>query len=342
MALLTKSIIQYVLHAFAIGLLLTSCLAQADDMRLAYLGIKQRTDDHTRFDVIFKVPFREPQIRFSENITFDAQTIVHKLKTSQEFTGNYYLDHWQIERAQGLAGMQLAIGDLASSSSEVLLRVEYLDGAVLTQRLTPTTPDFILPKKPTVLQTISTYFFLGITHILLGLDHLLFVLALILLLASRHKLIVTISGFTLAHSITLILASLNIIRVAIPPTEACIALSIVFIATEIVHVQRGRRSLTARYPWLVAFGFGLLHGLGFASSLGEIGLPKNAIVTALLVFNVGVEVGQLLFVSLVLGVRYGLASVIKSPPIWIQRVPAYFIGGVASFWMIQRIAAYYS
>ena len=143
---------------------------------------------------------------------------------------------------------------------------------------------------------------LGVEHILLGIDHLLFVLALLILVQGTHKLIVTITAFTIAHSVTLAGASLGFLNVPGAPVEACIALSIVFVATEIVHGRNGQPGLTARRPWIVAFAFGLLHGFGFAGALHEIGLPQTDIPLALLFFNVGVEVGQLIFIAAVLAV----------------------------------------
>ena len=146
----------------------------------------------------------------------------------------------------------------------------------------------------------STYTVLGIEHILTGVDHLMFVLALIMLVRGTRRLLVTVTAFTLAHSITLALATLGIIHVPGPPVEATIALSIVFVASEIVQGLRGHEGLAAKKPWLVAFSFGLLHGLGFAGALAEVGLPVNAIPLALLFFNIGVEIGQLLFIAAVI------------------------------------------
>ena len=144
-----------------------------------------------------------------------------------------------------------------------------------------------------------TYTLLGVEHILTGFDHLCFVLALVLIVGFNRRLFWTVTAFTLAHSITLALATLGVIHVPGPPVEATIALSIVFVASEIVQQQRGREGLASKQPWLVAFAFGLLHGLGFAGALAEIGLPANAIPLALLFFNIGVEIGQLLFIAAV-------------------------------------------
>lgn len=183
------------------------------------------------------------------------------------------------------------------------------------------------------------YTVLGIEHILAGVDHLLFVLGLILLVRGWWMLIKTITAFTIAHSITLVLATLGFVNVPSAPVEAAIALSIVFLAVEVVNGYRGRLSLTHREPWLVAFGFGLLHGLGFAGALSEIGLPPAEVPLALLFFNIGVEIGQLMFVAAVLvclwiGARVGLRL-----PRRAVLVPAYMLGMVATYWFFERSSA---
>ena len=197
---------------------------------------------------------------------------------------------------------------------------------------------------PGTFEVVQTYTVLGIEHILTGFDHLLFVLALLILVKGTRRLIATITAFTLAHSLTLFAATLGWINVPGPPVEAVIALSIVFVAGEIVHARQGRPGLTQRYPWLVAFTFGLLHGLGFAGALAEVGLPPLSIPMALLFFNVGVEIGQLIFIAVVLGaiaVVRRIARRLKiDAPSWWWRLPPYTIGGIASFWVVQRVAAF--
>ena len=187
------------------------------------------------------------------------------------------------------------------------------------------------------LDAAARYVSLGIEHILLGIDHLLFILALLLIVRGPWMLVKTITAFTVAHSLTLGLATLGVIHVPSRPVEASIALSIVFLCVEIVHAERGKSGLTCRYPWIIAFGFGLLHGLGFAGALAEIGLPQREIPVALLWFNVGVEIGQLLFVAMVLA----LARVLRSSPLlmrpWAQAIPVYSIGTIATYWFLQRV-----
>jgi len=221
----------------------------------------------------------------------------------------------------------------------VLVRIERLDGTTQVGRVTPDAPDFVVTAAASSAEVALTYLKLGVEHILLGIDHLLFVLALLILVQGTHKLIVTITAFTVAHSITLAGASLGFLSVPGAPVEACIALSIVFVAAEIVHGRNGQPGLTARRPWIVAFAFGLLHGFGFASALHEVGLPQTDIPLALLFFNVGVEVGQLIFIAAVLAVIALARRIPVSLPAWVWRVPPYAIGAVASFWLIERLVA---
>ena len=192
------------------------------------------------------------------------------------------------------------------------------------------------------LDAAQRYTVLGVEHILLGIDHLLFVLALLLIVRGPWMLVKTVTAFTVAHSITLALATLGFINVPSRPVEAAIALSIVFLCVEIVHARQGRIGLAVRYPWVVAFAFGLLHGLGFASALSEIGLPQSEIPIALLFFNIGVEIGQLMFVAVVLGIIWGLRQLRPISWGWASAVPAYIIGMIATYWLFERVAAIFA
>jgi len=191
---------------------------------------------------------------------------------------------------------------------------------------------------------VRTYLLLGVEHILSGFDHLLFVLALLLLVTGARRLIATVTAFTLAHSLTLAGATLGFVNMPGPPIEATIALSIMFVASEILHSRRGRQGLTEQYPWVVAFTFGLLHGFGFAGALAQIGLPQASIPIALLFFNVGVEVGQLLFIASVFAAialaRQVTRRIDLPQPAWAWAVPPYAIGAIAASWVIQRIVAF--
>jgi len=230
---------------------------------------------------------------------------------------------------------------LKSTNTDVLLRLEFLDGSSQSVLLTPTKESFKIPEQAGSLQIISTYTWLGITHILLGVDHLLFVFALLLIVNGKRRLLWTITAFTLAHSLTLAGATLGLVYVPQAPVEAIIALSILFLAVELVHGKQGRKGAAAQWPWLVAFVFGLLHGFGFAGALAEVGLPEQAIPLALVFFNVGVELGQLLFVAAVLSVGYFLHK-LRLPKLldWSETVAIYSIGGLSSFWIFERISAF--
>jgi hydrogenase/urease accessory protein HupE len=186
-----------------------------------------------------------------------------------------------------------------------------------------------------------SYLVLGVEHILGGVDHLLFVLALLLIVRGGKRIFATITAFTAAHSITLVLATLGVVRVPGPPVEAMIALSIVFVAAEIVNGLHGKPGLTARAPWVVAFSFGLLHGFGFAGALAEVGLPQKAIPIALLMFNLGVEIGQLIFVVCAVATRTALNRLPMFKQQWMPYVAPYAIGTVAMFWVVERIGAFF-
>ena len=183
-----------------------------------------------------------------------------------------------------------------------------------------------------------SYLYLGIEHILLGVDHLLFVLGLLLIVGDRWMLVKTVTAFTLAHSITLAVATFGVAHVPAAPLNASIALSILFLGPEIVRRWRGETSFTIRHPWVVAFAFGLLHGFGFASGLAQLGLPDNQIPLALLLFNVGVEIGQLAFVLGILLLERSFRLLEFHWPKLIERLPGYLVGTLGAFWTIQRIA----
>jgi hypothetical protein len=204
----------------------------------------------------------------------------------------------------------------------------------------PSAPRFTVTAASGSLGVARTYVGLGVEHILFGVDHLLFVLALLILVPSGRLLLWTITSFTLAHSLTLAAATLGWVAVPPAPVEAAIALSIVFVASEILHARRGRPGLSARRPWLVAFAFGLLHGFGFAGALRELGLPERSIPLALLAFNLGVELGQLVFVAAVLALAAAIAR-LRIPAVrrW-REAAAYGIGTIAAYWLIERLLAF--
>ncbi len=245
--------------------------------------------------------------------------------------------------AGGLANLTIAIGGLPATMTDVLLRIEYLDGTSFVRRLTPNNPSTIVPEQPSAWDVAATYLFLGVEHILLGIDHLLFVLALLLLIKGVRRLVVAVTAFTVAHSITLAAATLGWMAVPGAPVEATIALSILFLASQLgrTPVEAGTGStdaadLTTRFPWIVAFSFGLLHGFGFAGALAEVGLPEHAIPMALLFFNVGVEIGHLLIIAVVLASGWIIRRATVTVPRWWMRAVAYGIGSLAAFWVFER------
>jgi hydrogenase/urease accessory protein HupE len=251
------------------------------------------------------------------------------------------LMHAVLRCESGLGGKRFVVSGLEATQTDVLLRVDFLDGRSFTHRLVPESPSVEIPIAASAFDIVVTYLVLGVEHILLGIDHLLFVLALVLMVRGWRALLITITSFTIAHSITLAAASLGIVNVPSSPVEAIIALSILFLATELARRERradapSHADLANRAPWLVAFSFGLLHGFGFAGALSEIGLPANAIPLSLLFFNIGVEIGQLVFVAcILLLVRAARALTIEGPR-WLPQLTAYAIGSVAAFWLIER------
>jgi hydrogenase/urease accessory protein HupE len=259
--------------------------------------------------------------------------------------GRAYNAHWTTRCRGGLGGGILQIAGLEQTATDVLVRFEFADGSNGTHRLTPSHTSFVLPKQPGRGEVMRTYFGLGVEHILTGIDHLLFVLALLLLVTGLRRIVATVTAFTLAHSITMAGATLGWVHVPGPPVEATIALSIAFIASEILHGRQGRPGLAARYPWIIAFIFGLLHGFGFAGALAQVGLPQGEIPLALLFFNLGVEAGQLLFIATVFATFWLLQRIargINLPRLaWVSALPPYVIGSVAVFWVLQRTAGFF-
>ena len=254
------------------------------------------------------------------------------------------LQHATLECPTGLAGKTFTVKGLAQTQTDVLLRVDYLDGSSSNQRLTPDAPAVAIPERPSAFEVVRTYTVLGVEHILLGIDHLLFVLALLLLVNGVGRLVATVTAFTVAHSITLGAATLGFVHVPSAPVEAIIALSILFLASELARRRAAASgadaaNLMARFPWIVAFSFGLLHGFGFAGALSEVGVPEQAVPLALLFFNVGVELGQLLFIAAVFGLAWLVKlTAVRVPQMW-QRAVAYGIGSVAAFWVVERTIA---
>jgi hydrogenase/urease accessory protein HupE len=322
------------------GALATAVPANADDFRPAYLQLGQTRAD--QYDVLWKVPALDESRLMKVRPEFPPGTaVIGPSRTS--FANGAAVQRWQVRIAGGLEGKSIQFPRLAESRIDVLARLTRADGSVQLDRILAIDPRFVVRSTRGPFEVVQTYTTLGIEHILTGFDHLCFVLALVLLVRGHRRLFWTVTAFTLAHSLTLALATLDLVHVPGPPVEATIALSIVFVASEIVQKHRGKVGLAARQPWLVAFAFGLLHGLGFAGALAEVGLPQNSIPLALLFFNVGVEMGQLFFIAAVLVLARSM-SLIAANRIDLRRlvpVPAYLIGGIASYWAVERISNFW-
>jgi len=326
---------RFLLTLATLLLLLVGRGAIADDLRPGYLELRQI--DAETYDVFWKVPARGEDMRLSLYVVFPEDT-VNLSEPRGVFSGATHSERWRVKRPGGLLGQTVRIDGLSSMVTDVIVRVERRDGTTQVTRLLPSDPAFVVEASAGLAEVARTYLGLGVLHILNGVDHLLFVLALLLIVKGAARVVATVTAFTVAHSVTLGAASLGWVHVPRPPVEAIIALSIVFVAAEIVRGAQGRPGLTARRPWVVAFTFGLLHGFGFAGVLGEIGLPQSSIPLALLFFNVGVEVGQLMFVG-----AFALGALLLHRihwPRWAELAPAYAIGGIGMFWVLERVAGF--
>jgi hydrogenase/urease accessory protein HupE len=309
--------------------------AGAHEVRPGYLELRET--ESSLFATTWKVPALGDYRLAIEPIFPAFCRKVGETMTAQ--ADNAFIERGRIQCLQSLAGASIEIRGLKATQTDVLVRIESVDGKVETGRLTPSQPGFIVPAQPSRLTVLWTYFQLGVEHILTGVDHLLFVLCLVLLVRTVRKLLATVTAFTIAHSITLAAATLGFVHVPAPPVEASIALSIVFLASELLRDPANRSTITQGYPWLVAFSFGLLHGLGFAGALAEIGLPQGEIPLSLFSFNLGVECGQLAFIAAVLSVGYLARILLPRTPTWALRAAAYGIGCTASCWVFERLAA---
>jgi hypothetical protein len=314
--------------------------ARAHELTPSLLSIVQRAPD--RYDVVWRVPIDEAPRGLMVPVLPEGEETAHALSVDTQ--ARY--ESWSLRIAGGLAGRALRLDGPASATSDGLVRVQLLDGRVVHGRLAPGGPPFVVPAAPSRLQTAAAYLRLGVEHILLGFDHLLFVLGLLLLVRSLGALVRTITAFTAAHSVTLALAALGVLHVPGPPVEATIALSILFVAREIIVAATpgAPPSLAARAPWAVALAFGLLHGLGFAGALAQVGLPAREVPLALATFNVGVEIGQLAFVAAIalLGAAAAAAGGLRAGGARLARMAAgYGIGVLAAALCIGRIAVFW-
>lgn len=329
--------------SLALALLSTVERAGAHELQPGYLELTPLAG------VEWRVTWRKPQVR-GQAMPIHAvlpETCVPRQGPDPTFEGRAFVTRWVATCPDGIEGGTIAIDGLAETRTDVLVR--YLVGADAvpeTHRLTPETATFEIPPPQGVFARFANYFGLGVDHILSGLDHLLFVFALLLLIRKPGPLVAAITSFTIAHSVSLAAATLGWIVVPAPAVEAVVALSIVVLATELAQKPDQGLRLTERWPWIVAFLFGLLHGLGFASALLELGLPQPDVPLALFAFNVGVEAGQLMFVAGILAAGFCLARLLQRPkgllPVGSQslRLTAYAIGIVSAVWMWDRVSGF--
>lgn len=332
------------LLALVLVALLVTPAARAHEIRPAYLQVREVEADV--YDFLWKTPARG-EMRLALNIIQPSDCINSSAPRGTPVDGAV-IQRWRAGCAGGLIGKTLAVENLSQTLTDTILRFEPLQGAPKTFRLTPDEPSLTIPDRQPWTDVASTYFVLGVEHILLGFDHLMFVLALLLLVRDVKRLVGAITAFTIAHSLTLAGTTFGWVRLASGPVEAVIALSIMFIAVEIMRVRAGHLSLTANLPWLASFAFGLLHGFGFAGALREIGMPEDAAPLALLFFNLGVEAGQLTFIAVVLTAmflwrRYAPAT-LNTPQVasYAWRAPVYLIGVTAAYWFIERTIGVFS
>ena len=318
-----------------VGWLGLPAAARAHEARPAYLEITETAPG--RFDVMWRTPvLAGMRLRVAMQLPADLKN--EKEPAVQELADSLVERRWIRAGEGGLAGKRIEFPGLQASITDVLVRIEMLDGRKWTAVARPSQPWVQIAASQTRLEVVGTYVVEGIRHILFGADHMMFVLGLLLIVRNRWMLVKTVTAFTVAHSITLAVATFGIADVPVAPLNAAIALSILFLGPEIVRTWRGETSFTIRHPWVVAFAFGLLHGFGFASALTGAGLPRAELPLALVSFNVGVEIGQLGFIALFLALERSFRVLAVRWPRWAQALPGYTVGSLGAFWTIQRVA----
>lgn len=321
-----------------IGLLFLVPASHAHESRPAYLELTEQASN--QFDVQWRRPARGDRVlrmqpQFPEHCISSNRVAPYIIQGAS-------IERWKIDcGVAGLTDQTITIQGLKETITDVLVRVEMDTGAVYTSIVKGNSPAFVLEGEPSGWKVTKDYLLLGVEHILGGIDHLLFVLCLLLIVQGSWLLVKTITAFTVAHSVTLGMATLGYVNVPQAPVEAVIALSILFLAAELMRQQYGEQDIAIRAPWLVAFIFGLLHGFGFAGALSEVGLPQTEIPLALLMFNVGVEIGQLVFIAVVIIVIKIILTILVRPVFWARPALTYGIGGISAFWVIERVSAFF-
>jgi len=330
--------VRRVARCFAAALLVVLAglpAARAHESRPAYLEIKETAPG--QYALLFRTPvLAGMRLPLALGLPDGVRDL--KAPAVQELSDSLVERRWIDAGPAGLAGKRIEIRGLQFTITDALVRVELLDGRTVQSIARPSQPWVDVAATQSRWDVMGTYIVEGIRHILFGADHLLFVLGLLLIVANAWMLVKTITAFTVAHSITLAIATLGYAQAPALPLNAAIALSILFLGPEIVRAWRGETSFTIRHPWVVAFAFGLLHGFGFATVLTSAGLPRQDLPLALLSFNIGVELGQLGFVALVLAMGRSFRVLEVRWPRWVQALPGYTVGTLGAFWTIQRVA----
>jgi hydrogenase/urease accessory protein HupE len=312
--------------------LLASRTAAAHEVRPGFLELREQSDGS--YSMLWKQPSGgEVEIRIAPVFPEGCRLVT---RDRQQVAPGALISRGMLLCQGGLAGKSIAIAGLETTITDVLVRVHHADGRLESHVLRPASTSVTLGGVTSRSQLAWNYFRLGIEHILLGVDHLLFVLGLLLIVMNRWSLLKTITAFTVAHSITLGIATLGYVSAPAPPLNVAIALSILFLGPEMVRAWRGQTSFTIEHPWVVAFAFGLLHGFGFASGLSTTGLPQAEIPFALLLFNLGVEAGQLAFVLGVVLLERSFRVLEIRWPRYAQLLPAYTVGSLGAYWTLQR------
>ncbi len=308
-------------------------LVGAHETRPAYLEIRETARD--QFELLWRTPV-SAGMRLPVLLRLPSDIEDRKPPTSEELADSL-VEHCWVTVPGGITKRRLDFPGLESTITDVVVRTELLDGRAFTMIVHPSRSWVEIPASETRRARVANYILLGIRHIALGADHLLFLLGLLLIVKDRWMLLKTVTAFTVAHSLTLTLATLGYANAPLVPLNAAIALSILFLGPEIVRSWRGQSSFTIRRPWVVAFAFGLLHGFGFASALTSTGLPRPELLLALVSFNVGVELGQLSFVLLILLLERAFRTLEIRWPHWVEVLPGYTVGSLGAFWTVQRL-----
>jgi hydrogenase/urease accessory protein HupE len=315
--------------------LLMLSIGSAHESRPAYLEIKETAPG--QFSILWRTPvLAGMRLPIAFRLPDDVKNL--HAPTVEELADSVVERRWIDAGSSGLSGKRIDFPGLQLTITDVLVRVEMLDGRKWTTIVHPSQPWVEIAATQTWLGVAGTYIAQGIRHILFGADHMLFVLGLLLIVKDRWMLLKTVTAFTVAHSITLAIATLGYAEIPVLPLNAAIALSILFLGPEIVRSWRGETSFTIRHPWVVAFAFGLLHGFGFASALTSAGLPRHELPLALVTFNVGVELGQLGFIVLILALERSFRILEVRWPRWVEALPGYTVGSLGAFWTIQRVS----